>query len=248
MRLSTFIGCTLSFLSAATFAAEPTKSAVAEYEYPELLVSPSASERLTQEAKVEDKNRYKEHWAIQVSAVSTLFAGVLAGSDPGKASNSDETKPIKTASLASIAVGGGWLAITGAMSAMYSPYQSGAKELATLPRGSKKETLAYERRAEEELAYPARISKVMKWSSFISNAAASGLVASNAQNNSAKIMGGISVINSLLPILFDHTWELNQKYQEDYKRRVYGPISYNNFEFGTHGNQVAGIWTTGLIF
>jgi hypothetical protein len=236
-----------AMISHTTLAAAGSTS---DFEYPELMVSPSASERLQIQAKSENSESYTSHWAIQTSAATTLLAAILAGSDPGKdsASNDDEPKANKTASLAGMAVGGGWLALTGVMSAVYSPYRSGLSDLSKIKKSNKKETLAYERFAEEALATPAHVSVVMKWASFVSNAVVGSMIVSSSKNDSTKILGGLAIATSSLPLLFSHNWERTYQNQENYKKRVYGPITKNEFSLGTHHDSVAAIFTTSTIF
>ncbi|MCX6118413.1 MAG: hypothetical protein NT027_12790 [Proteobacteria bacterium] len=214
----------LLLISEKAFSADAAKPA-SEFEYPELMVSPSASERLAQEAKEESGERYTQHWAIQSSAAMTLLAGIMAGSDPGKNPDSEKPQIIKSAAMAGKYVGGGWLALTGAMTFMYSPYKSGQKDLAKLPHGNKREQLAYERIAEEGLAFPANVSRTLKWTSFISNAAVGALIAGSASNDSTKIFGTLAFGGSLIPLLFETNWSRVYNNQELYKKRVYGPLT-----------------------
>jgi hypothetical protein len=133
------------------------------------------------------------------------------------------------------------------MTATYRPYLTASKEISGLPRASKRELLAYERLAEEGLSKPAHISRVLKWTSFVSNAAAGALIASSAGNNSTKVFGGLASAMSFLPLFFDHEWEHNHNRQQDYKRRVYGPVT-NDFGLGRNGQHLAGIWTGTVVF
>jgi hypothetical protein len=96
-----------TFITHAVIAADSPKPNT-DFEYPELMVAPSASDRLQLQAKSENSNRYTDHWAIQTSAATTLIAAILSGSDPGKETTTDDTKPkaTKTASTAGIAIGG----------------------------------------------------------------------------------------------------------------------------------------------
>lgn len=222
-----------------------------EYEYPELMVSPSASERLSQEAKSEAKNSWKAHWTFESSAALTLVAGILSSSDPGKKSDlpDGETAMTKTASMAAFSIGGGWLALSAFLSTSYSPYKSGVQDLANTGRGTtKRDQLAYERRAEEALSRPARISKVLKWASFVTNLAAGGLVAGSAKNDTTKIAGGVAVIGSFLPLMFEHPWAEADRFQEDYKKRIYGPLVYHNVSLVPSGSRLAAEWSVGTRF
>lgn len=236
-------------LPSVVLAAEPAPRPGTEYEYPELLVAPSASERLSQEAKAEAKNSWRTHWTFESSAALTLIAGVLASSDPGKKDLADgDTSMTKTASLAAYAIGGGWLATSVLLSTSYTPYQTGMHELGANRGTSKREQLAYERRAEESLYRPARISGVLKWTSFATNLLAGGFVAGTAKNDTTKIAGGMAAIASLLPLMFEHPWTQTYRFQEDYKKRIYGPLVFHDVSFVPVGQKLAATWTLGTKF
>ena len=231
--------------------AEPASRISSEYEYPELMVSPSASDRLSQEAKNEAKNSWKAHWTFESSAALTILAGVLSASDPGKKKDlaDGETAMTKTASLAAYSIGGGWLALSAFLSTSYSPYRSGAQDLAAMNRGTtKRDQLAYERHAEESLSRPARIARVLKWASFATNLAAGGLILGAAKNDTTKIAGGVAVIGSFLPLMFEHPWAESYRFQEDYKKRIYGPLVYQNVSLVPSGQKLAAEWSVGTRF
>ena len=238
---------TLTFSVTSQWAAAASESR--EFEYPELVVSPSASERLAQEAKAESKNRWSRHWAIQTSSAMTLIAGLSANSDPGKKEAKDgEEAMIKTAAKMATYVGGGWLVATGVMSAVYTPYQSGMASLGSMSQTSKKDKLAYERYAEEAIDAPARIARVMTWASFLSNAVASGLVASQAKNSMTQTLGGIGTLASVMPLLFQHPWASVACYQHDYKKRIYGPLTSASMTLVPHDGAMAAVTSAGIEF
>ena len=246
MRFSSAISAVIiSTLPLTAFAAAENR----DFDYPELVVSPSASERLATEAKTEAKNRWTTHWAIQSSSAMTLLAGLSANSDPGRSAPKDgQVAMIKTASTLATYIGGGWLVATGVMSAMYTPYKSGMSGLAGLSQGNKKDKLAYERYAEEALESPARLACVMKWASFLSNATASGLVASQASNSMTQTLGGLSTLASIAPLLFEHEWSSVYRFQSDYKKRVYGPLTSASFSLIPRNNVMAAVTTVGVEF
>ena len=51
------------------------------YEYPELLVTPSATERLEMEAAKESGRRFTTHLPIQISALGTITAGIFQAAE-----------------------------------------------------------------------------------------------------------------------------------------------------------------------
>lgn len=200
-------------LPSLSYAAAETK----EFEYPELLVSPSASERLAAEAKTENKHRWSAHWAIQASAMTTLLAGLSSSGDPGVATKDGTEAKTKIAGTMAKYIGVIWLGTTGVMSATYTPYQTGMAGLKGMAQGTKREKLAYERSAEEALYAPSSVATVMKWTSFVSNLAANAMVMSAATQGSTKLMGTIGIIGSILPVAFEHGWNSVERYQTEYK-------------------------------
>jgi hypothetical protein len=216
-----------------------------DFEYPELLVSPSASDRLANEAKNENKDRWSIHWAIQASALTTLMAGLQSNGDPGKnadeAARKGEEVGSKTAAKTATYVGGLWLVATTAMSASYTPYQSGVNGLKGMPQANKKDRLAYERYAEESIYGASRVATVMKWTAFATNAGASMMVVQNAYKPMTRGMGALAVVGSTLPLLFEHRWNSVQRFQGEYKKRIYGPLSQVQFSLMPKGDAMAAV-------
>lgn len=248
MRFTALVSAVaLSFtvaLPATSFAAGEAK----EFDYPELLVSPSASDRLAAEAKTENKRRWSAHWAIQTSAMTTLLAGLSSSGDPGVATKDGTETKTKIAGTMATYIGVIWLGTTGAMSAIYTPYQSGMAGLKNISQGTKKDKLAYERYAEEALYAPSRIATVMKWTAFISNLGASAMVMSAATQGSTKLMGTIGILGSIMPIAFEHEWNSVERYQSEYKKRIYGPLADVSISIVPHNNMMAGMTSVSMEF
>ena len=97
----------------------PVLSIAEDFEYPELMVTPRASQRLYMEASKERRSPFVLI-QYQLSAATTLTAGLLQSGNlkPG----SDLAGRSK---FAGIVVGGGWLAVTSALGMMDHPYSSG---------------------------------------------------------------------------------------------------------------------------
>ena len=151
--VSTFVVVALfsQGVSAQVAAQGAANKAGDEYQYPELLVSPSASDRLKDEAKNEERNAWSVNLPMQVSAASTFIAGLVAISDPGKKSDNEKSvsaenkDKIKWAGYTGLIVGGGWLGATSMMAMKYRPYKSGEKEVNKIAGGDKKQQLGRER-------------------------------------------------------------------------------------------------------
>ncbi len=105
-------------LAAAGNPLQAQSSAVKEgYSYPELLVVPKASQRLTTLANQESKSRFRTHFVLQAPAFFTLLAGASALS-------MKEAQSKEAAAIAS-GIGLGWIIGTMGLSAMpISPNKS----------------------------------------------------------------------------------------------------------------------------
>ena len=207
---SGFLSCTLNLFAAGRGTDE-------SYHYPELLVVPKASQTLTKAAAEEKQSPYTSHLLLAVPGALTLSAGL--------SSSGMKDKESKTASMIATGVGAGWLSVSLFMSAFYNPYSSGAKEVQGLSDKTAEQSLAKERKAEEALYYPAYLMRRMQYLSAVTNFAAGTAVASLEEKNSnAKLLGVIAAAAAFLPLIFDHPWISTYDQQEDYKKRIYGPL------------------------
>jgi hypothetical protein len=199
------------------FSGEPVKTS--EWEYPELVVSPRASERLEREAKAE-KSSQAMHWPVQLSGAMTFAAGLLQFAQPDRARDPD-----RYAAWTGVGVGGAWLLATWLMQQNYEPYSDGHADVSAMPSKTQREQLARERAAEQVIHDAARNGRRLQWFSFVSNAAAAAYLVSNARNDSvAKIASVGALVTSLTPLLFPSHWIDVEKQQSDYKKRIFGPV------------------------
>jgi hypothetical protein len=224
-------GATLSRIAVLTLAistgAVLSSSAVGaetqatEWEYPELSVSPRASERLEREAVLEKSKGSSRHWAVQLSAATTLAGGVLQFAQPDS-----RRDPDKQAAWTGVGVGGAWLIATWLLGSHYTPYTSDSAEVAAIPAKSMREQLVRERTSEQAIENAARMGTRLKWMSFLSNGFASGYMLSKARDDSAaKVVALGSLITSLTPLVFPYHWNDVAYQQQDYKKRIFGPIA-----------------------
>ena len=199
----------------------PTGSPSKDWEYPELLVTPRASERLEREAKIDARKSWKVYWPLQVSALGTLSAGVmqLSGTDPS-------SDPDKKAAFTGIGVGAGWLVATWLLAENYRPYASGVEEIAALPKASQRDQLTRERIAEEAIENASSMARRLRWLSVLSNFATAAYMAGNAQDGSlAKTVDVVAVGLAFTPMIFPSRWISVARAQEDYKKKIFGPIT-----------------------
>ena len=206
----------------------------ADYEYPELMVTPRASERLQMEANKENQNRWLVHLPIQTSAAATLVAGLIqsSGHDPGKDSG-DQSK------MAGITVGAGWLVTSTLLAAFYSPYSSNVQETGVSGK-SPREQLIKERLAEEHLDSVARLSCRLTYLSVLTNLGASVYMAANATSGSTAFTADlVAAAVSFAPVIFMSRWQAVTHEQHEYKKKIYAPIAANTLVVDQMGKTVA---------
>lgn len=192
-----------------------------DFDYPELLVTPRASARLATEAANEPASRWTSQLPIQVSALSTLVAGisVLSNPDPSK-------DPNGVVGVAGVAVGGAWLAATLALEAFYQPYIPAEREVSALPANTPREQLVRERAAEESINSASRLACRLKWLSVITNLGANVYMASQAKSSSfGQVASGVAAALAFTPVIFGSHWNEVAEEQENYKKRIYAPIA-----------------------
>ena len=193
------------------------------YQYPELLVVPRASQELAMEAANEKRTSYGTHFLLEAPALLTLMAGLSASGlkDPDG----------KNASLIATSVGAGWLAAAVGLSVAYSPYRSGLSSINNLPAKTPEQTLARERSAEESLYFPAYVMRRLQYISAITNFGASAAIASQDKaSGQCKALASVAAAAAFLPLIFDHPWISNYDQHQDYKKKIYGPLTQISLE------------------
>lgn len=212
---------TLVFILIASFVSvRDSFGADTAYEYPELMVTPRASDRLEIEAKKERERRLRNYLPSQISAVGTLTAGLV---QLGNVNLSKD--PNKRSPWVGIGVGAGWLVATSIMALSEGPYAGGLREVNELPRKSQREMLTRERFAESEIQSQAKVGRLMRYFAAATNLAASVYMVSNSEKNSvATVFDAGAIALSLTPVIFSTHWETVAKEQAEYKKRIYGPV------------------------
>lgn len=185
-------------------------------QYPELQVSPLASERLEIEFNKHEKNQWTNQLMFQVSGLATLLAALSVDADPGKEEALDDAK------LAGTFVGAGWLIGMSIVAATYNPYNTHS-EVNKLPGKTKRQQITKERLAEESLERPANLIRTLKWISWLTQLGASVYIMSEA-NDDTIAYPAIAAATSFLPLLFKHHWQHVSDQHRLYKKKIYGPI------------------------
>ncbi len=200
--------------------------------YPELQVVPRASERIKMEAKAESGSWFVTHWPIQLSGLVTLYIGQTSTSrfrDDLSSKNEDDANTI---ALITKAVGAAWL-VGGVAIGAQRPYLSGLRSINKYSGKDERAQLLRERLAEEALERPARTMRVLQTVSVITNVTVNGLSALYVDDQ-GKMMAGVSVILSFLPLMFrDHNINVYEKHIE-YKKKIYAPLKSAQVSTGLH--------------
>jgi len=193
------------------------------FEYPELVVAPSASARLERETKNERASGFTRQVPLMASGLMTMVSGFMlnASTDPDE----DKMAAAHGAGLAAIIVGGTWVATTTYMSLWYMPYSNGWREVKGMEGRDRRERLARERIAEEAINAPSRLVRRLNWLGLISNFAASGYMVATATDEMGRAFSAASVIAAVMPIVFPTRWQTTAETHEDYKKRIYGPVT-----------------------
>ena len=213
--------------SSTTFASE--------FEYPELMVAPRASERLKMEAQTESEGKWLRFWPLQISALATFTMG-LSTLSLATYSDTSPNIPIvepnttvsnrRATGMMGVAVGGAWLLTSIIMSAAYTPYQNGWDSVKGLPTGSKREQLTRERMAEEILADANAMAWRLTILSVVTNFGISLYATKETINGTIQpILPLASAALSLVPVLFRFKWMSVYAQHLDYKKKIYGPIA-----------------------
>lgn len=188
--------------------------------YPELHVTPRASDRVKLMAEEEKQNGLFFQMPFQISAASTLVAGLLQFGNVDEKSDPDKKSP-----LAGIIVGAGWLGINYYLGHHYNVYQNTQGDVSKISGNSMRDQLTRERFAEEGMSQAARLGRKLKWMSVLSNVAANTYMISNTKKDSlSEVVNGVAILAALGPLFFETSWESAWRDQQNYKKKIYGPV------------------------
>lgn len=205
-----------------------------ELSYPELQVTPRASERIYLEAKAENESELTSLLSIQLMAASSAFAGLQYSNADLVDGLSSDDKSIEESkqqlySIISIGVGAAWLGASFYAMKFYKPYTSAIKKVNKLKGKSKRARLTKERMAEEEIRTMARVGTSVRWISALSGLVSNGLLLSlktKSGDDDPKVYASIGAALSLTPLFFKTKWERVAEQQDTYKKKIYGPVAY----------------------
>tara|TARA_Y100000817_G_C16818666_1_gene527835 strand:- start:418 stop:1182 length:765 start_codon:yes stop_codon:yes gene_type:complete len=244
------------FLFSTFSFAEPLK-----LNYPELMVTPRASERLKLESIKETSESgrwYKEHTPIQASALLSIFSGTLAKANVSDFDSNEwssvsdyekDKKEFKQGADLLLFNGLTWLGITTYMAYSYKPFSQGLSETNRLPSQSKRQQLTKERIAEEKLYDAYIVGQRMAWTYAVLNTLLAVNImdfAGKGDNSELKTGLALTAASSFLPLFFRYrSYDVYQQHQI-YKKKIYGPVASATL-IPTRNALVPGIGITGTF-
>lgn len=223
-------------MSVAAVIVPRAHAAVEKFDYPELMVTPRASDRVEMEAQKEDSRRWSSQLPTLVPAAAVFAAGVV---QLGHTNPVDD--PNKGGALAGMVAGGGWLAYSIISALTENAYSVAAQELKAMPKGTVREQLTRERMAEEALRRRARQARLTRYLATVTLVGASAFMYTTAQesnkvytdangvvttgNGTSRSLDLGAAVISLAPLFFPSHFEEIHKQQEAYKKRIFAPVA-----------------------
>ncbi len=209
--------------------------------YPELQVVPRASERLRMEAKAESGSWLITHWPIELSGLATAYVGFTSKNNLRGDLTNKNKDDAATISMATTAIGVGWV-IGGIAMGAQRPYYNGERALKKYPGKDERSTLLRERLAEEALERPARTMRILQTVSVITNVAANTMSVLYADDY-GKMVAGVSIVLSFLPLMFeDHSISVYDKHIE-YKKKIYAPLKSASVSYDPYSRTLTPVTT-----
>jgi hypothetical protein len=211
-------------------------------DYPELQVVPRASERLILESNIIREEGILTVVPYVTASLFTMASGfVVAGNLRPEISEEDKSDA-KTNSNIAIGVGIGGLAIS--YWYIYTDhYGSTVNQIRGLRNKDRRTELLRERLAEETFEKSANLVSKWKWVFATANfLACAQLTGKSVGNNN--IYPTLGMATALLPLFITSNFENNYQKQQEYKKRIYTPISWIDYRF----DKTESAWNPSLNF
>ncbi|MEK6628721.1 MAG: hypothetical protein AABY53_08845 [Bdellovibrionota bacterium] len=198
-------------------------------DYPELQVVPRASERLVLESASVREHGMMLMFPYLASAAMTLSSGLAVGSNL-RTDFSEKDKHDATLN-SSLAAGVGLAGIGLVYWFTNSDnYGSALVQIRNLKNKDRRTELLRERLAEEAFEKSARTISQWKWAFAATNFIASAQLTGKSKGDT-NIIPSLSVLASLLPLFVTSSYETNHSKLQDYKRRIYVPLTWFDYQY-----------------
>lgn len=205
-------------------------------DYPELQVVPRASERLVLESNLIKEEGILTVYPYLTASLFTTASGLAVAANLRPEISETDKSDAKTNSNIAIGVGLGGLAIT--YWYIYTDhYGSTVNQIRGLRNKDRRTELLRERLSEETFEKSASLVSKWKWVFSISNfIACAQLTGKSTGNNNA--FPTLGMATALLPLFITSNFETNYQKQQEYKKRIYTPISWFDYQY----NKTDALW------
>lgn len=205
-------------------------------DYPELQVVPRASERLVMETVAARSQNALMLFPYVASSTMTLVSGVAVNTHLKPDFSNSENNDVQLATKFAMGVGAAGLGLVYWFSAN-DMYGATLAQIRSLKNKDRRTELLKERLAEEAFEKTAQMARQWKWIFAATNFVASARLIdkSTGDNN---IFPSLSLVTSLLPLFITTNYEVNYLKQQEYKRRIYVPLTW----FDYHYNPIQVSW------
>lgn len=230
---------------AQTEEALPKLEDLKALDYPELQVVPRASERLAMESAA-----VKEHgvWLLfpyLASSAMTLSSGLAVGANLRTDFSENEKRDATINSSLATGIGAAGIGLIYWFTNSDN-YGSTLTQIRNMKNKDRRTELLKERLSEEAFEKSANTISQWKWvfaaTNFIASAQLTGK--SRGDNN---IIPSLSIVASLLPLFMTSGYETNFNKQQEYKRRIYVPLTWFDYQYNaTQASmqpQLNAVWT-----
>lgn len=205
-------------------------------DYPELQVVPRASERLIMETMSSRNQGAMMLFPFIASSSMTLISGIAVNTHLKPDLTSGENNDTQLATKFAIGVGAAGLGLVYWYSAA-DLYGATLTQIRSLKNKDRRTELLKERLAEEAFEKSALMASQWKWIFAATNFIASvRLIDKSTGDNN--IFPSLSIVTSLLPLFISTTYEMNYLKQQEYKKRIYIPLTW----FDYHYNPAQATW------
>lgn len=216
---------------------EDEKGFLAGLDYPELQVVPRASERLQMESQEERNSFISSYWPVQASSIALIMAGSMSSGKFKQDNPTDaQKKENQFASQMGTLVGIMWLGGTYYLNHSLS-YSKALPDIKKVTGKDKKSLLLKERLSEEALQRPAKIASMINnfsiWTNFLL-----ALYINEHSKQGMPSYTGLAIGLSFLPMLIDNRIVENWEKHQEYKRKIYAPITHVDFVIDPNSKQL----------
>lgn len=214
-------------------------------DYPELQVVPRASERLAMETMSARNQGAMVLFPFVASSAMTLLSGVAVNTHLKSDFSSKFEDEVLLATKFAMGVGAAGLGLVYWFNSA-DMYGSTLAQIRNLKNKDRRTELLKERLAEEAFERSAQMASQWKWIFAATNFAASVTLIdkSTGDNN---IIPSLSIVTSLLPLLITTNYEVNYLKQQEYKRRIYIPLTWFDYKYNpsqvSWQPQLNAVWT-----